>query len=125
MVPSCWCPHTTSSDGSASSSPTAQQRNACRERQLCPAAARGSRHCLFAQISSDLLISKILSLSQACTGMGSHGTSSLPRHTELFWFETYDCSLLKEIILSQSVSLLISTYELLTVIRNLFLHWTV
>lgn len=96
MVPSCLRFHTMRPDGSPSSSPSVQQQNACRERQHRPARARGSRHCLFAQISSDLLASKILSLSQACTGMGKYDTNSLPRHTELFWFETYDCSLLKE-----------------------------
>lgn len=64
--------------------------------------------------------SKILSLFQACASMCNHNSNPLLRHTDLSWFEIYDCTLLKEkIILSQSVSLLISTYEL-TVIRNLY-----
>lgn len=47
-----------------------------------------------------------LAKSWACvkhTSMGNHGIGSLPRHTELFWFETYDRSLLKEKIILSSL----------------------
>lgn len=76
--------------------------------------------------ASDLITRTTLSVSQACTSMGNQGISSLPRHNELFSFETYNCSFLnRKIILSQPVSLLISTYKLLTRVRNLFFHSTI
>lgn len=66
--------------------------------------------------------SKILSLLQPCASTGDHSSDFLLRHTELSWLEIYDVSLLKdEIILSQFVSLVISTREL-TVMRNLLLY---